>query len=97
MARKILRLPAVQAKVPYSTSTIYELMAEGKFPKPIPLGARAVGWIEEEIDRYIEERIAERDQCSNKAQVELRGGGNRGGRSGSIDQRDRVSKAREVA
>ena len=50
MAKKVLRLEAVKAKVPYSTSTIYEKMAAGEFPKPIRLGARAVGWIEEEID-----------------------------------------------
>jgi prophage regulatory protein len=35
-------------------------MAEGKFPASVSIGARAVAWVEEEIDAWIEERIAER-------------------------------------
>ena len=34
-------------------------LAEGCFPQPVPLGARAVGWIESEVDNWIRERIAE--------------------------------------
>ena len=62
MSKRILRRKAVEAKTGHSTSTIYEKMAAGEFPKPIRLGARAVGWIEEEIDQYLDRRIAERDQ-----------------------------------
>jgi len=36
-------------------------MAEGTFPKPVPIGTKAVGWIEDEIDAWIEARIAERN------------------------------------
>jgi prophage regulatory protein len=64
---KVLRREAVEAKTGHSTSTIYEKMAAGEFPKPIKLGARAVGWLEEEIDSYISERVAERDQHGEAA------------------------------
>ena len=30
----------------------------GAFPNPIRLGARAVGWIESEVDAWIREQIA---------------------------------------
>ena len=50
MATTILRLPAVKSRTGLSRSTIYLRVAEGNFPTPIPLGGRAVGWIEEEIN-----------------------------------------------
>tara|TARA_R100000900_G_scaffold536_1_gene921 strand:+ start:194545 stop:194667 length:123 start_codon:yes stop_codon:yes gene_type:complete len=34
-------------------------MAEGSFPKPISLGARAVGWIQSDIEKWLDSRIAE--------------------------------------
>ena len=43
------------------TSTIYALMAAGKFPRCVSLGPRIVGWVEEELLRFIQDRIAERD------------------------------------
>jgi prophage regulatory protein len=51
-----LRLPAVQKKVPYSKSSIYTMVAAGQFPAPHRLGARAVGWLEHEVDSWIEDR-----------------------------------------
>ena len=56
-AEKFLRLRDVQNRVPYSRSTIYQLIAQGKFPKPISLGARAVAWLESDIDEWIAARI----------------------------------------
>jgi prophage regulatory protein len=35
-------------------------MSEGNFPLPVSLGGRAVGWIESEIDDWLEMRVAER-------------------------------------
>jgi predicted DNA-binding transcriptional regulator AlpA len=36
------------------------MMAEGKFSRPIPLGVRAVGWLESELDEWIAARASER-------------------------------------
>jgi prophage regulatory protein len=55
--QRFLRLADVRDRVPYSRSTIYQLIAQGKFPKPISLGARAVAWLESDIDAWIEARI----------------------------------------
>ena len=56
---RILRLPEVLARTGLSRSTIYLRIEQGRFPRPVPLGGRAVGWIESEIDEWIRERIAE--------------------------------------
>ena len=53
----ILRLPEVKARTGLSRSTIYLRIAEGKFPPPINLGERSVGWVESEIDAWIAKRI----------------------------------------
>ena len=58
---RILRLRDVKAKTGKSTSGIYADMASGKFPKPIPLGERAVGWLESEINSWIEACLRKRD------------------------------------
>ena len=57
MATKILRLPDVQARTGLSRSTIYLRISNQKFPKPIALGGRAVGWLESEIESWIEEQV----------------------------------------
>ena len=65
MAYNILRLPAVKARTGLSRSTIYNRIAEGNFPEPVSLGGRAVGWIEAEIQDWLEERI----QASRKIEA----------------------------
>lgn len=56
----ILRRKSVEARTGLSRSTIYTRVREGTFPRPIALGddARAVGWIEAEINTWIAEQIA---------------------------------------
>ena len=58
-AVSILRLPAVKARTGLSRSTIYLRASEGTFPKPVSLGARAVGWLQSEIDDWLTARIKE--------------------------------------
>jgi prophage regulatory protein len=53
----ILRLPTVKARTGLSRSSIYAFVARGDFPRPISLGARAVGWNSESIDAWIAARI----------------------------------------
>lgn len=57
MAHTILRLPAVKASTGLSRSTIYLRVSEGTFPKPVSLGARAVGWLEAEVQEWLQQRI----------------------------------------
>ena len=62
---RVLRLHAVKAKTGKSTSGIYADMTSGRFPKSISLGERAVGWLESEIDRWIESRVRTRDRVAS--------------------------------
>lgn len=55
--RRILRLPEVMAAVGFGRAHIYNLMAEGKFPKAKRIGTRAVGWDSREIDAYIASKL----------------------------------------
>ncbi len=64
MANMILRLPAVKTRTGLSRSTIYLRVAEGKFPKPVSLGARAIGWIDNEVEAWLTGQIEQ----SRKAQ-----------------------------
>jgi prophage regulatory protein len=57
MPEKFLRLSEVQRRVPYSRSTIYLKVSLGEFPKPVSLGARAVAWLESDVDEWITQRI----------------------------------------
>ncbi len=61
MAIRILRLADVEARTCLSKSTIYGLIREGSFPESVPLSYRARGWLEHEIDAWIEGRVKARD------------------------------------
>jgi prophage regulatory protein len=62
IAAKFLRRPEVEKITGLPRSSIYERMAEGTFPKPIPLGGRSVAWIEAEIIDWQKKRVAERER-----------------------------------
>ncbi len=64
MSHNILRLPAVRAVTGLSRSTLYNRIAEGHFPAPISLGGRAVGWLESEVQMWLEDRIQKSRQNS---------------------------------
>jgi prophage regulatory protein len=57
MTKMILRLPAVKARTGLSRSTIYLRVAEGKFPRPVSLGSRAIGWVDNEVDAWVASQI----------------------------------------
>ena len=58
----LIRLPKVKKKVDLGGTFIYANIAAGKFPRPIKVGKASL-WVEREIDRWIADRIAERDRA----------------------------------
>jgi len=54
----ILRRKQVEARTGLSRSTIYHYIKAGTFPRPVPLGPRAVGWLESDVSNWIAERVA---------------------------------------
>jgi prophage regulatory protein len=62
--RKLIRIKTVANLTSLSKSYIYELCKKGAFPSSIQLvpQGNSVAWVESEVEGWIEERIAERDQ-----------------------------------
>ena len=54
----LIRRKEVLARVALSRSSLYGLMKSGKFPKSIKISARAVGWLESDIDSFIASKIS---------------------------------------
>ncbi len=58
MSEQIKKLVEVKNITGLSTSSIYRLASEDRFPKPIKLGLRSSGWLGSEIDAWLEQRIS---------------------------------------
>lgn len=57
MANIILRLPTVKIRTGLSRSSIYLRMSNNEFPSSISLGGRSVGWLESDIESWLDEKI----------------------------------------
>jgi prophage regulatory protein len=58
MTTSILRLPDVIKRTGLSRSSIYLRIKNNQFPRQISLGVKAVGWVESEIQEWIDQHIA---------------------------------------
>ena len=58
---RIIRMRELVSKVGYARSTIHALIKEGRFPAPFKLvpNGRANGWLEDTIDKWMQERAEE--------------------------------------
>lgn len=56
--KRILRMRDLPQKVGFRPSTIYEMVAAGRFPPPFKIvpGGRASGWLESSVDAWLDER-----------------------------------------
>ena len=59
---RIYRLKETEQKTGLRKPKIYALIEEGRFPRPVKIGPRMKGWIDEELDEFIEGLRAERDR-----------------------------------
>ena len=55
--RSFLRLRQLKAITGMSRTWIYDAIQRGDFPKPVALGARAVGWLDSDVDAFIQARV----------------------------------------
>jgi prophage regulatory protein len=67
---RLLRLQQVGEITGLRRSMIYQLEAEGNFPRRVKLATRAVGWVESEIRAWISARIMIRDDLNQRAQLQ---------------------------
>ena len=58
---QIVRHAHVCQKLQISSAKLFDLVAQGIFPKPFPIvpGGRAVGWLERDVDAWVLKRQAE--------------------------------------
>jgi prophage regulatory protein len=62
MTKRLIPYEALADKcIGYSKPHLWRLEKAGDFPKRVPIGASRYGYVESEIDAYIEKKIAERD------------------------------------
>ena len=60
---RLLTFPDLGSRgVPYTRVHIYRLEQQGRFPRRVRLGENRVGWVESEIEGWLQDRIAERDR-----------------------------------
>ena len=69
--KRLIRLPEVLSRTGYGRASIYRKIGNGSFPRSVKLDGppvdpeafdcRAVAWIEDEVEQWIESRIDERD------------------------------------
>lgn len=57
-----IRITGLTRKTGMARSTIYAAIASGSFPRPIKLGSRAVGWLEDEVDDWLASKVAARGE-----------------------------------
>lgn len=62
---RILKLKEVLTRTGLGKTTLYMLISNGDFPQQIPLGLRAVGWLESEVDAWILEKIESRNRVTS--------------------------------
>ena len=75
--KRFLRLPEVMSRTGYGRTSIYRKMEDGSFPRSVKLAGpleysnafdcRAIAWIEDEVEQWIDSRIDERDSVSTDA------------------------------
>lgn len=63
---QVIRHAQVCRKLQVSSAKLFDMCAKGQFPKPFQLipGGRAVGWLEEDIDRWV---IARKEASAQEA------------------------------
>jgi len=77
MSESILRLPQVMARVGMGKSLIYKKIGQGRFPKQVQISEKVVGWLSSDIDRFIDQRVSERDERDAKRRAFQENGGPR--------------------
>jgi len=55
MLPQIIRRKDIEKRLKISRSSIYAMMSQGEFPKPVRLGRRAVGWKSTDIEKWLQD------------------------------------------
>jgi len=64
---RFLRIDEVIDKVGLSRPTIWRLERAGEFPRRRQLGRNSVGWVEDEIEQWMQSRVVVADDSGGSA------------------------------
>jgi len=68
MLPRFIRRRQVEERTGLGRSSIYAKILLNEFPRPISLGARAVAWLESDIDEWIRSRVKmSRNEANTKS------------------------------
>jgi len=65
-SNRIIRWPELHKRIGLSRSQIHNLVAKGLFPAQIKLSDRASGWLESQVNDWLEQKIKNQEQLNNK-------------------------------
>ena len=61
LPRRFIKIRKVKDRTSLSTSEIYRRIAAGTFPAQVTLGPKSVAWVEDEVDAWCDDLIAQRE------------------------------------
>lgn len=66
---RLIRLPEVENLIGCKKSTVYTMLKQGTFPRPIRLSARMVAWNENAVLQWLQDRINQGGNTANTEQT----------------------------
>jgi prophage regulatory protein len=72
---RIIRLKTVLDRTGLSRSTIYRKIAEGTFPRQVPISIHGAGWHESAVNRWVADPAAFRPDNDNPSSLGKSGHG----------------------
>ena len=69
---RLLRRKEVENLTGFSTRALYDSMRSGTFPRPLRIGKRSVAWLSQEVENWIESRVADRERLRDSHQPKNR-------------------------
>jgi prophage regulatory protein len=70
--KRLVNRSGLKAKgIEWCNAHLIRMEKKGRFPQRLRLGGRSVAWDEDEIDRWIEDRAAERNQASTHQEATI--------------------------
>lgn len=65
-AERIIRIKTVLTRTGLSRSTLYRKIAEGTFPRQVPISVNGAGWHESAVNRWIADPAGYRAECAER-------------------------------
>lgn len=69
---RVLRLPEVASRLGVSHDTVRRMVRDGRFPAPLEIARRSIGWLEADLDAWLAERRRIANALAHPAVTEVR-------------------------